>query len=47
MNLALPLRMLSRDWRGAPEGGAGAPRLRGDATLKARVGPPITRELTS
>ena len=39
MNLALPLRMLGRDWRGAPERGAGAPRFCGDATAEACVGP--------
>ena len=34
MNFALPLRMLGRDWRGVPKGGAGAPRLRGDGATE-------------
>jgi hypothetical protein len=38
--LKLGLRMLGHDWQGAPQGGAGAPRLRGDATPEARVGAP-------
>jgi hypothetical protein len=37
--LNLAWRVLKRDWRGAPEGGAGAPSFQdGDATPEARVG---------